>query len=91
MTNAFRHLHPDDAEYSWVGRIGDAEGDQLLIEVGRARLAERERDVAARKAIVEERARIARAVHDAVTHSVSMMTAPPARYCGPSSRSGAAC
>jgi exodeoxyribonuclease-3 len=23
MTDAFRHLHPDDAEYSWVGRTGD--------------------------------------------------------------------
>jgi signal transduction histidine kinase len=39
----------------------------------RARLAERERDVAAREAIVEERARIARELHDAVAHSVSMM------------------
>jgi signal transduction histidine kinase len=39
----------------------------------RARLAERERDVAAREAVVEERARIARELHDAVAHSVSMM------------------
>jgi exodeoxyribonuclease III len=23
LTDAFRHLHPDDAEYSWVGRTGD--------------------------------------------------------------------
>jgi exodeoxyribonuclease-3 len=23
MTDTFRHLHPDDAEYSWVGRTGD--------------------------------------------------------------------
>jgi signal transduction histidine kinase len=38
-----------------------------------ARLAERERDVAAREAIVEERARIARELHDAVAHNVSMM------------------
>src|SRR6185437_4395033 len=38
----------------------------------RARLAERERDVAAREAVVEERARIARELHDAVAHSVSM-------------------
>jgi len=37
----------------------------------RARLAERERDVAAREAVVEERARIARELHDAVAHSVS--------------------
>jgi signal transduction histidine kinase len=40
---------------------------------GKARLAERERDVAAREAVVEERARIARELHDAVAHSVSMM------------------
>ena len=39
----------------------------------RARLAERERDVTAREAVVEERARIARELHDAVAHSVSMM------------------
>ena len=39
----------------------------------RARLAERERDVATREAVVEERARIARELHDAVAHSVSMM------------------
>jgi len=39
----------------------------------RARLAERERDVAAREAVVEERARIARELHDAVAHNVSMM------------------
>jgi len=23
LADAFRHLHPDDAEYSWVGRTGD--------------------------------------------------------------------
>jgi exodeoxyribonuclease III len=23
LTDAFRHLHPNDAEYSWVGRTGD--------------------------------------------------------------------
>jgi signal transduction histidine kinase len=39
----------------------------------KARLAERERDVAAREAVVDERARIARELHDAVAHSVSMM------------------
>ena len=36
-------------------------------------LAERERDVAAREAVVEERARIARELHDAIAHDVSMM------------------
>ena len=39
----------------------------------RLKLAERERDVAAREAVVEERARIARELHDAIAHSVSMI------------------
>ena len=39
----------------------------------RAHLAERERDVAAREAVVEERARIARELHDVVAHHVSMI------------------
>jgi signal transduction histidine kinase len=39
----------------------------------RVLLAERERDVAAREAVVEERARIARELHDAIAHNVSMM------------------
>lgn len=39
----------------------------------RAELAEREREVAAREAVVEERARIARELHDAIAHNVSMM------------------
>ena len=39
----------------------------------RAQIAERERDVAAREAVVEERARIARELHDAIAHNVSMM------------------
>jgi signal transduction histidine kinase len=39
----------------------------------RATLAERERDVAAREAVLDERARIARELHDAIAHSVSMM------------------
>ena len=42
----------------------------------RARLAERERDVAAREAVVEERARIARELHDVIAHNVSMMVDP---------------
>ena len=37
------------------------------------RLAERERDVAAREAVVEERARIARELHDVIAHHVSTM------------------
>jgi signal transduction histidine kinase len=39
----------------------------------RAELAERERDLAAREAVVEERARIARELHDAIAHDVSLM------------------
>jgi signal transduction histidine kinase len=39
----------------------------------RAQLAERERDLVAREAVVEERARIARELHDAIAHNVSMM------------------
>jgi signal transduction histidine kinase len=39
----------------------------------RADMAERERDLAAREAVVEVRARIARELHDAIAHNVSMM------------------
>jgi signal transduction histidine kinase len=39
----------------------------------RLRIAERERDVAAREAVIEERARIARELHDVIAHHVSMM------------------
>ena len=39
----------------------------------RAELAERERDVTAREAVMRERARIARELHDVIAHNVSMM------------------
>lgn len=39
----------------------------------RAQLAERERDLVAREAVVEERARIARELHDTVAHHLSLM------------------
>jgi signal transduction histidine kinase len=49
----------------------------LRLIVGRRdrqlQLAERERELARREAVVEERARIARELHDAIAHSVSMM------------------
>src|SRR3954468_13471613 len=41
----------------------------------RAERAERERDSQARIAVVEERTRIAREVHDVVSHNLSVMTA----------------
>ena len=39
----------------------------------RTEMAERERDLVAREAVVEERARIARELHDVIAHNVSMM------------------
>ena len=45
----------------------------VLVRTVIGRIAARERDVAAREAVVEERARIARELHDAIAHNVSMM------------------
>lgn len=47
--------------------------DQAEAAEGRAAQAERERDAAARIAVAEERARIARELHDIVAHAVSVM------------------
>jgi signal transduction histidine kinase len=47
--------------------------DQADAAEGRAAQAERERDAAARIAVAEERARIARELHDIVAHAVSVM------------------
>jgi len=58
----------------WLGgfalheRVEQAEAAEL-----RAAEAEREREMAARIAVAEERARIARELHDVVAHSVSVM------------------
>jgi signal transduction histidine kinase len=48
-------------------------GVQAEAAEARARQAEREREVAARIAVAEERARIARELHDIVAHAVSVM------------------
>jgi signal transduction histidine kinase len=47
--------------------------EQAEAAEGRARQAERERDAAMRIAVAEERARIARELHDIVAHAVSVM------------------
>ena len=65
---------PVEFAISWVAgfalreRAEQAEAAEL-----RAALAERERDAAARVAVAEERARIARELHDIVAHAVSVM------------------
>jgi signal transduction histidine kinase len=65
---------PIDFAVAWVAgfalreRTEKAEAAEL-----RAAVAERERDAAARIAVAEERARIARELHDIVAHAVSVM------------------
>jgi len=56
------------AGYALRERTEQAEAAEL-----RASMAERERDAAARIAVAEERARIARELHDIVAHAVSVM------------------
>jgi signal transduction histidine kinase len=56
------------AGYALRERAEQAEAAEM-----RATLAERERDAAARVAVAEERARIARELHDIVAHAMSVM------------------
>jgi signal transduction histidine kinase len=56
------------AGFAFRGRAEQAEAAET-----RATIAERERDAAARVAVAEERARIARELHDIVAHAVSVM------------------
>lgn len=56
------------AGFALHGRVEEAAAADA-----RARQAEREREVAARLAVAEERARIARELHDIVAHAVSVM------------------
>ncbi len=59
---------------AWLGGLAHRDRTEQALEAEeRARLAEREREVAARIAVAEERARIARELHDIVAHAVSVM------------------
>ncbi|WP_336031421.1 sensor histidine kinase [Geodermatophilus sp. FMUSA9-8] len=58
-----------------VGRDRRTRRAYLVALQDRAERAERERDARARVAVMEERARIARELHDVVAHNLSVMTA----------------
>ena len=65
---------PVDFAVSWVAGLAvRARAEQAEVAETRATQAEQERDVAARIAVAEERARIARELHDIVAHAVSVM------------------
>jgi signal transduction histidine kinase len=65
---------PIDFAVAWVAGFALRErSEQAKAAEVRADVAERERDAAARIAVAEERARIARELHDIVAHSVSVM------------------
>jgi signal transduction histidine kinase len=65
---------PLEFAIAWVGGFALRErAEQAEAAEMRAALAERERDAAARIAVAEERARIARELHDIVAHAVSVM------------------
>ena len=58
----------------YVGRRVRNRGDYLALLQERARRLEAEQHAEARRAVAEERSRIARELHDVVAHQVSMMT-----------------
>lgn len=58
----------------YVGRRVKGRGDYLALVEERAEFLQRDRAAQARRAVDEERARIARELHDLVAHRVSMMT-----------------
>ena len=65
---------PIDFMVAWVAGFALRErSEQAEAAEARAAVAERERDAAARIAVAEERARIARELHDIVAHAVSVM------------------
>jgi signal transduction histidine kinase len=67
-------LVPAVFSLAWLGGYAQrGRAEQALQAEERALLAEREREVTARIAVAEERARIARELHDIVAHAVSVM------------------
>jgi signal transduction histidine kinase len=65
---------PLEFAIAWVGGYALRErSEQAAAAEMRATIAEHERDAAARVAVAEERARIARELHDIVAHAVSVM------------------
>jgi signal transduction histidine kinase len=65
---------PLEFAISWVAGLAVRErAEQAEVAELRATQAEQERDAAARVAVAEERARIARELHDIVAHAVSVM------------------
>jgi signal transduction histidine kinase len=73
-TTAELILIPVEFGITWaVGFALRARSEQAEAAETRAMRAERERDAAARIAVAEERARIARELHDVVAHAVSVM------------------
>jgi signal transduction histidine kinase len=56
-----------------AGRLVHSRQQTADAMAGRAEIAEREREERARAAVAEERARIARELHDVVAHSISVM------------------